>query len=48
MENYSFGKCIGCGKETALKNKKCIHCERKHVKKYPGLDFFEDLFGRFK
>ncbi len=45
MDKYEFGKCIYCGKETALKNGTCAECEKGDA---PIPDFMKDIFGGFK
>lgn len=46
MSEYSFGKCIICGTNTALKNKKCPKCNDKKGSNGDLGSFFNGIFGK--
>lgn len=43
---YSFGECLMCKKNTALKNGYCNCCEPKILEGDSAIKFFTDLFNK--
>ena len=44
MNEYTFGKCLGCDENKALKNGRCAECDKRND--LP--DCLKDIFGDFK
>jgi len=44
-DNYTFGKCLRCGKMTALKNGYCVDCFLMTKNDDGVIDFFKNMFN---